>query len=112
MKKHINYMIIVAILSFFFCIANNASAKDLLIEGIADSVVNKLDKRGRPYTRIIITEQRQIQGISYNASVPVMFFQELAKPAAEIEKGQSFRAIVQKREYQGRTSYTALALID
>jgi len=105
-------IIIAAILITISFAAQMAYAKDKLISTTANSVKVALDKRGNEYVRIIIKEERSLQGIEYEDSVAVMCFGQTVKPAKLIEKGMAFKAIVSQREYKGRTSYTALKIIE
>lgn len=86
-----------------------AWSQDLQITAIADSVTVAQGKNGE-YVRVIITEKRSLNGVSYEKSLPVMFFQDLAVKAKTLKAGSKFSAIVTPREFRGIESYTALSL--
>ena len=102
-----------------------AMAADQPLTAKADSVTIMPDVNGNTYVRIIITEKRSLNGVSYDKSIPVMFFGKpprfvfkcyvedkmLVDKAKGIKEGDTFKAIVTPREYQGRESYTALSLL-
>ena len=89
-----------------------AMAADQPLTAKADSVTIMPDVNGNTYVRIIITEKRSLNGVSYDKSIPVMFFgKKLVDKAKGIKEGDTFKAIVTPREYQGRESYTALSLL-
>lgn len=89
-----------------------ALAEDLQINAVADSVTVSKDINGREYVRIIVTEKRSLNGVSYEKSIPVMFFgEQLANKAKAIKAGQKFSAIVTPRDFRGRESYTAMSLL-
>jgi len=84
-----------------------------LLETTAQTVTEAVDKNGNSYIRIIIREQRELAGNTYHVGLPAMCFgAELVTQAKSINPGDSFKAIVQPRTFNGRDSYTVLSFID
>jgi hypothetical protein len=107
MRKYAIAICLTLILSFF---AAYATAAEKAITAKADQVTVAKDKNGHEYVRVTITEQRELSGMKYTTGVPVMFFGALVEKAKTLKAGNSFTAIVQPKDYQGRTSYTGIAL--
>lgn len=104
-----------AVLSVVFCVAfimlytpSSAQAAEKVMDATVDTLTESIDKNGDPYIRIIVQELKEIQGNKYEVGVPVMCFRDTVVKARELSPGDSFKAIVQPREYQGRSSYTLL----
>ena len=106
-KAAIAALIVILVLSMI----GIASAEDKLINTTIDSIVTKLDKNGQEYTRIMISEKRELSGVKYDATVPVMCFQPISDQVKIMTKGTKIKLIVKPQEYKGSTSYTAIALI-
>jgi len=87
-------------------------AAEEVIEGTITNVTTLNTSNGEPYTRLIVTFKREIEGNAYEVGLPVMGFGEQAAPAAELEQGQTLKAIAQNRIFQGRESYTIIKLIE
>ena len=88
-----------------------AEAKDMRLDATVDSVTVAQDKNGNEYVRVIIVEKRDLDGIEYSAGTPVMFFQENVADGKALSTGDTFSAIVDKREYRGSPSYTVRTII-
>jgi len=92
-----------------------ANASDKIMEGTISSTITAIDSRGGEYVRIITPEQRTLNGTEYEVGVPVMVFSsnpsELSKAKA-LKSGDSFKAIVSGREYNGRMSYTVIKFLE
>jgi len=96
---------IISILAMF-AVAGQAFATDKMVNSRVDSVVTSLDKNGVSYTRLIISENRTLEGQSYTVTVPVLIFGNDVKQASKMKAGDTLKAIIAENEYQGRTSYT------
>ena len=84
-----------------------------ILNTTAESVTEAVDKNGNPYVRIIVREQRELAGNTYFVGLPAMCFgAELVTAAKGINPGDSFKAIVQGRTFQGRDSYTVISFLD
>lgn len=106
-KKLLPIMIIVAVLFTF----GTAIAGDMILEAKIDSATESIDKNGNTYVRFIVTEQRTLQGVTYPVGVPVMAFGSVVEKAQTLKEGDTLKAIVKKREWQSRESYTILAFL-
>ena len=104
---------ILTILAFYAVLvfAGYATGAETLYTGKVDSIATTLDSNGVEYVRIISNEERKLQGVTYTIGVPVMAFGEFTNHAKTLKSGDKFKAIVQKRLYQGRESYTVVSWI-
>jgi len=102
-------VILVAVLLFLSPVV--ASAQDVLIDAKIQDVAIAMDKNGRQYVRVIVNEERSLQGISYEVGVPVMAFGPQVEKAKGLRKGTILKAICDKREAQGKVSYTILKIV-
>jgi hypothetical protein len=89
-----------------------AFAVEKVLETKAESITEAIDKNGNAYIRIIVEENKTLQGNTYSIGIPVMCFRETVDKARLLNPGDSFKAIVQPREFQGRSSYTLLKWLD
>ena len=110
MKKALQSMFIAFILVFALGLAIATAGERILI-ATADSVVTQLDKTGNEYTRIIIQENKILQGVAYTVGIPVMFFGQTSQAGSAIAKGDSFKCIVSENIYQGRKNYSVIAVL-
>lgn len=92
------------------CIVPSFAADKMLTAKI-QSVTQAVDRNGAPYTRVIVAEQRTLNGVSYEAGIPAMAFGHVAKDASNLKEGGTLKAIVSEREFNGRTSYTILSVL-
>jgi len=104
-------MKIFAIIAMALMIAIPVMAEDVILNTTIDSVTAAIDKNGDEYVRVIIVEDRVLQGVSYTATVPLMFFGEMAAQAKDLKKGQAIRVLANKKEYKGNHSYMARQLL-
>ena len=102
----LGYAMVIAML-----LSVSAFAGEKIIDTKIDSLTFSLDKKGNEYARVIITETRAQQGISYQLGLPMMGFGSVAQELKSYAEGQRIKAVVSTREYQGRQSYTILKLV-
>jgi hypothetical protein len=76
------------------------------------SVTNAIDRNGNAYTRLIVSEQKELHGVAYKLGVPAMGFGEVHNAVKDMKAGGRLKAVVQERSFQGRNSYTILTLIE
>jgi len=100
------------VLTLVCMLSSLAIAGDMMLNATVKNAVVGFDKNGDQYVRLIIQEKRTLQGISYEVGVPVMAFRENVEPAKKLSGGDSIKAIVQAREFQGRKSYTIIKIIE
>jgi len=106
MKKVFLAILVVA---FTAILSVPALAEDVFLDAKVTRVDQLMDRNGNPYVRIIIEEARILKGVSYTTEVPVMAFGERVAQAKDVK--DQIKAIADKRNFQGRTSYTILKLV-
>ena len=99
------------ILAIMLCVGV-AVAEDMEINTTVDQVVTKLDRNKVEYTRCIITEMREKNGIPYPKTLAVMFFGEHNARAKALKAGDTIHGIASLGEYKGRQSYTWLSFAE
>ena len=109
-------VILVAVLLFLSPVMASAqpaspSGRDVLIDAKIQDVAIAMDKNGKQYVRVIVNEERSLQGISYEVGVPVMAFGPQVEKAKGLRKGAILKAICDRRESQGKVSYTILKIV-
>ncbi len=102
--------VIIATLVMFTCSA--VQAADKMIESKITSIKVLKDKNGNEYVRAIIQETRNLEGVKYDAGVPVMMFQDNATKGKTLKAGDTLHAVCDGREYNGRTSYTVRTFVE
>ena len=108
MKKLIVILSIVAILS----VAVAAHARDVFLTATVKKAGVYLTKSGKQYVRIIITEQRQLNGIQYEKDVVVTAFRpHQVQALRNIKPGDTLKAIADKRFYKGRVVYNIIKVV-
>ena len=90
--------------------ATFAVAEDIMLQVTPTEIVDAVDKNGNPFKRIVFEEEKELNGVKYNSSSIIIAFQNLEAVDA-LTIGQPAKLIVNKREYQGRDSYTLLAIV-
>jgi len=103
-------LVILGIIAAFLLCSTLAFA-DQILKAKVESVTTFNDKNGNPVVRIIINEARTLQGIEYVAGTPVMAFREMVDKVKGLKAGSTLHAIVAERLFQGRKSYTILAMV-
>jgi len=99
------------VIACFFVFVMPAVAADKVLSAKIQSVTQAVDRNGAPYVRVIVAEQRSLNGVAYEAGIPAMAFGTIAKDAAHLKEGGILKAVVSEREFNGRTSYTIMALL-
>lgn len=107
MKKVFCTLLLVAML---FC-ASFAVAQDIVMEKEIQNITFKKDKNGQDFARIIVTEPRTLNGVTYQKDVVIMAFGSAAAPLKAYRKGQTVKAVVSVGEYRGQPSYTILQVV-
>jgi hypothetical protein len=101
--------IAVLVMACFLMVPAMAMAADRILNDKIASVTTAIDKNGNQYVRIIVNEERKLQGVSYQVGTAVMCFGQLAAKAKTLKAGDTIKAVVASREYRGNTSYTVRA---
>ncbi|GAG57731.1 unnamed protein product [marine sediment metagenome] len=110
MRKSLIALSIVIVMLFGVALAA-AHAQDVELQVTVKSVTAFTDKNGNPCIRIIVDEERTLKGFVYTAGVPVMAFRDMTAQVKGIEAGDSLHVIAAERFFQGRKSYTILAVL-
>jgi len=100
-----------AILFIIFALTVPALALDSMVTAPIASVDTLIDKNGNEYVRVVITEDRSLNGVKYETEALVMAFGRQVEAAKTLKPGDTFKGICNSREYQGRLSYTVLKVI-
>jgi hypothetical protein len=93
------------------CFAATVFASDVMIQKEVKNITFKKDKNGSEYARIIITDAKTLNGVTYQKDVPVMVFGDKVAQAKTLKKGSTFKAIVSTGEYRGNTSYAVIDFV-
>ena len=100
-KRLLPILGIIAVLALF----GTALAADMVLTAKVQSVTTGITKTGDQYVRIVVTEQKTLQGVSYEKGTPVMAFRDLTNEAKKYGEGDTLKAIVSPREFEGKSSY-------
>lgn len=112
--KRFTTLLSISILAFALIMVTviAASAEDKILNTKIDSTTVALTKNGNQYVRFIVSEERELNGIKYNRSLPVMAFGSLVDAAKAMKAGDTLKAVVSYRKLSdGRESYTILSFI-
>jgi hypothetical protein len=110
MKNIITAIAILLIVTFVWCATPARAEQPLTFK--PESVTVLKDKNGNEYVRMLVSEKKTQSGVSYSQSTTINAYRDLVPAASKIKPGQEVTAIVEKREYQGRTYFTLLGLKD
>lgn len=105
-------IILLSIITLMLLITTPAFAKDVILNSPIDSITTGVTKNGNPFVRIIITEQRTLDGVEYLAGTPVMAFRGHVNAALEMKDGEMLHCVATERLWNGRKSYTILKLLE
>ena len=114
MKKFAIVVCVMLALSYMLLVpfATGASAGERILSAeVTDSVMG-VDKNGNAYIRLIFSETHKIGSVSYEVGIPAMCFGGQLNAASEIKTGDTIKAVVQDREFEGRSSYTILKILE
>lgn len=100
-------------IAMILALAVTASAGDKILETTVDSATVALTQNGAEYVRLIVSEERNLNGVTYKRSIPAMAFGELVPQAKELKAGDTLKAVVNFRDLaDGRQSYTILSFLE
>jgi len=108
-KSSVMILFLAAILAIFLPVT--ASAEDVLLNARIQDVAIALDKNGKQYVRIIVNEERSLKGIAYDVGVPVLGFGSHVEKARSLKKGDTLKAVCDRKESQGRVTYFILKIV-
>jgi hypothetical protein len=84
-------------------------AQDRTLEGKLCNVTVAKDKNGNEYVRLVVPEQRTLNGVKYEADAFVMAFGNQVVKAKSLKAGDKVSMIVNTRENKGCESTTVVA---
>jgi hypothetical protein len=93
-------------------IAFPALAADVMLQAPVTRADTMLDKNGKEYIRLIVTETRTLNGVKYDKEIPVMAFGSQVQAAKAFKVGDKFKGICAARTFEDRSSYTVLKVIN
>lgn len=108
MKKISMSILVVAIIM----ITSTANAGDVLGTYKVQQVSEGISKAGNKFVRIIVDEQREINGVKYSAATQIMAFGTLIDSAKAVKPGSTMKAVVTEGEYQGRRSMVLQCILE
>ena len=113
MKRNMRSLLVTMALAFVMALvlAPIASAAERVVDLEITDVVTRLDRNGNEYTRLIVQEQKKLQGVEYKVGLPAMAFGAMNDKAKDLKPGDRLKAIVSDREYQGRSSLTIVQFL-
>lgn len=109
MRKIISLAVAATMIIGLICFVSPVIGAEKMIEAKVTNITESVDRNGRPYVRMIIQEQRTLQGMQYTVGIPVMAFGDTVEKAKTVNIGDTIKAIVLEREFNTRQSYTVLA---
>lgn len=108
-KVAITTIVIVAMFTFFAISANSAFSAEMMFEAQIASIETLIDKNGNEYTKAIVNVDETIEGVKFSIGRALMAFGNLSDDLAAYNAGQTVKAVVQERTFQGSTYYNVLA---
>ena len=106
----ISIMAIMAVMTL--SISSQVYAQDIMLDTKISQAVTKLDKNGNEYTRFIIQEARELNGVKYNTDVVVMAFGSIVAKAKTYAAGDMLKAVAGSSEYRGNLNYSIKAFVN
>jgi hypothetical protein len=106
MNKKKSFLASVMALMFVLMLVAPAMAAERIVNLEITEKVTTNDRNGNEYTRLIVTEIKQLQGVSYPLGVAAMAFGAMNETAKTLEIGDTLRAIVSDRTFNGTSSLT------
>lgn len=111
MKNLITGICVLMVVAFVWC-STPVRAEQLLTAKVDSATIAK-DKNGAEYVRLIIAEQKEVGGVKYQKTVPVLAFREHVAQAKSLRAGDTLKAIVSHSALpDGRESYRIMAFAD
>jgi hypothetical protein len=96
--------VVLAIVSF--CWISTPLAAESVINAKIDSATVLKDKNGAEYVRLIVAESKEMGGIKYSKTVPVLAFRDQVTTAKTLRAGDMLKAVVSHSATpDGRESY-------
>ena len=109
--KHKKWAGVAILVVLMFMVSISAMAAESLVNLKITGKVIAPDKNGNEYVRLIVGEKRTIQGVEYDIGVAAMAFGQNVDAAKALNVGDTLKAIVNSRVFNGRESYTILKIL-
>ena len=110
MKNHLATLAALSLGLVLSC-SGVAAAEDLLLTAKVERAMQKVNKDGAPYTILFISEDRELQGVSYTAEAPIFAFGPSHQEASAVQGGETIKAIVSRRDNNGDVTYTLRKIV-
>lgn len=105
MKYFISLLLVLAI-------AIPCFGADMMLNTNIERVISKTDRNGNPYTMLIVPVERQLEGVAYTDTKPLMVFSDKLTEIEGLKEGDAIKAIVSFRTLKdGRESYTLIKIV-
>jgi hypothetical protein len=109
MRNILTGLVVLVIVTF--CWVMTPFAAESVLTAKIDSVELRKDKNGADFVRILISEPKEMGGVKYQKTMPVLAFRELVEPAKKLKAGDTLKAVVSHSSLpDGRESYRIIAL--
>ena len=106
MNKFLTIIIVlIALVAFSTTVA---LAEDLKLEKKIERVTLKKDKNNNPFAILIVKDTKSLDGVTYTGDVPVFAFGDQYGQVKNLKRGDTLKAIVAKRSYNGNQNYQIL----
>ncbi len=111
-KAKLNIQKMILLLVILFLLPSAAFAEDVLLTAKIQNVTLARSKNQKQYVRVIVNEERTLQGIAYEAGVAVFAFGNQVEKAKTLKSGQTLKAICQRRKNKDTVSYIILKILE
>lgn len=112
MKKMMSLAVLVVALMVAIAFTSTAFAEEKIMTIKVEKVDVKKDKNGKEYTRIWTPVTKNLNGVKYTRSMPIMAFGETATAAKKLTKGSTVKGVVETGKYKDRETLTLLGLAE
>lgn len=102
---------VIAVMFMLFTFATAVLAEDVNLNASVERAIVKKDKNGNPYVRVLIQDQKELNGVTYDKTVSAMAFGDMVAPASKLKKGDKLHVIASKSDFRGGTSYQILKFL-
>jgi hypothetical protein len=110
MKYALPAIALAIVLCFAAMFVTNLYAAERMITGKISKVVIAKDKNGAEYVRVLIPENKKLNGVAYQVTTAVFFFGDLVPTAKTLKEGDSKKFVVSETNRDGRTFVHGLAV--
>jgi hypothetical protein len=112
MRRYTSMIVFVALIANLIAFSIALAGPDRILESKVQTATVAKDKNGAEYVRLVVEDNRNINGIAYTASVPAMCFGVVAEKAKTIKAGQSVKLVASESEFRGKKSFTVMHIVE